>query len=59
MGGRACLHLMDGTEEMSGTFFPLGGGEAVATSPPASAFLPACRSGRGWGELLELGQEGP
>lgn len=46
VGGGACLRLMDGTEEMSGTFFPRGGGEAAATSPPHSfAFLPAC-SGR-------------
>lgn len=56
VGGGACLHLMDGTEEMSGTFFPRGGGEAAATSPPHSfAFLPAC-SGRAWGGGLEQGQ---
>lgn len=62
VGGRACLHLMDGPEEMSGTCFPLGGGEAVATSPPLiciPACLPACLAGRGWGERLEQGQEGP
>lgn len=34
--GGACRHLMDGTEEMSGTFFPHGGGEVAATSPPHS-----------------------
>lgn len=50
MGGGACLHLMDGTEEMSGTFFPHGGGEAVATSPPLHSCLPAQEGGGvgGW-----------
>lgn len=46
VGGGACLHLMDGTEEMSGTFFPHGGGETAATSPPHShSCLPAQEGG--------------
>ena len=54
VGGGACLHLMDGTEEMSGTFFPHGGGETAATSPPHShSCLPAQEGGGVGGQSRE------
>lgn len=56
-GRRACLHLMDGTEEMSGTWAPAGEVKLQPPLPP-SAFLPA-RPGRGRGWAARAGAGGP